>query len=291
MSKITSGICGALTLCFILFQSALSPATLSNSLLWKIEGPEPHQTSYLFGTIHAICPDDFYLTEAIKEKLASSQRLVMEINLEEVNLSAVQSSMMTMDDNKRLEDVLGAGPYKKLKDYLLSNSGIDISYYNRLKPIFLSSIMLPVLLGCPPQSVENLLLQEAKAKNIKVAGLETLSHQLQILSEVPLDVQVQFLQDTMNDLPLAKSELRELIRLYNQELIDQLYELIRESDFQKYEYALLTNRNENWIPKMKTAMDSSSVFFAVGAGHLGGERGVIRLLQKEGYTLSPIQLN
>ena len=32
-------------------------------------------------------------------------------------------------------------------------------------------------------------------------------------------------------------------------------------------------------------------FIAVGAGHLGGENGIIRLLQKEGFYLTPIYLN
>jgi len=31
-------------------------------------------------------------------------------------------------------------------------------------------------------------------------------------------------------------------------------------------------------------------FIAVGAGHLGGPNGVIRLLEKEGYTLTPVEL-
>lgn len=291
MQKLTFSIGVSLVLCFFIIQTAFSPALLSNSLLWKIEGPDPHQTSYLFGTIHALCPEDFYLTDILKEKLASSEKLIMEINLREVNTLAVDLSIMTMDSNQKLSDVLEASTYEKLKAYLANHSGVNISFYDRLRPIFLSSVLLPILLDCPPQSVENMLLQAAEAQNIHVAGLETLGDQLQILSEVPMDIQIQFLRETLDDTAKAKSELRELISLYNQELINQLYELIQESEFQKYEYALLTNRNENWIPKMKTAMDSSSVFFAVGAGHLAGERGVIRLLQKAGYTLSPLSLH
>jgi uncharacterized protein YbaP (TraB family) len=30
-------------------------------------------------------------------------------------------------------------------------------------------------------------------------------------------------------------------------------------------------------------------FFAVGAGHLGGNTGVIALLRKQGYTVKPVQ--
>ena len=55
-----------------------------------------------------------------------------------------------------------------------------------------------------------------------------------------------------------------------------------------YEDVLLRNRNLNWIPVMSKLMATGPVFFAVGAGHLGGETGVIRLLRKQGYTLTPV---
>jgi uncharacterized protein YbaP (TraB family) len=37
-------------------------------------------------------------------------------------------------------------------------------------------------------------------------------------------------------------------------------------------------------------MKTQSVFFAVGAAHLAGPEGVIELLIKEGYQLTPIKL-
>ena len=39
---------------------------------------------------------------------------------------------------------------------------------------------------------------------------------------------------------------------------------------------------------MKTMMAEMPTFFAVGAGHLAGQKGVINLLRKEGYTLTPL---
>jgi uncharacterized protein YbaP (TraB family) len=35
---------------------------------------------------------------------------------------------------------------------------------------------------------------------------------------------------------------------------------------------------------------NQSILFAVGAGHLGGDNGVLKLLEKEGFTITPIQL-
>ena len=56
----------------------------------------------------------------------------------------------------------------------------------------------------------------------------------------------------------------------------------------EYEDVLLSKRNTAWISGMKTMMEETPTFFAVGAGHLAGKKGVINLLKKEGYKLSPI---
>jgi len=39
---------------------------------------------------------------------------------------------------------------------------------------------------------------------------------------------------------------------------------------------------------MQKMMGNQITFFAVGAGHLGGNNGVVNLLKAEGYTLTPL---
>jgi uncharacterized protein YbaP (TraB family) len=60
-------------------------------------------------------------------------------------------------------------------------------------------------------------------------------------------------------------------------------------DIDGFEDLLLVNRNKKWIPVMKAEMNRSACLFAVGAGHLPGTDGVIDLLRKEGYTVSPVE--
>ena len=57
---------------------------------------------------------------------------------------------------------------------------------------------------------------------------------------------------------------------------------------EKSKPVMLDNRNSNWVKDMPAMMKNESVFFAVGAAHLAGEKGVIQLLQKAGYTVKPI---
>ena len=54
---------------------------------------------------------------------------------------------------------------------------------------------------------------------------------------------------------------------------------------------LVDKRNHNWIPKLKEIIQQKSCFIAIGAGHLGGENGLIKLLQLQGFTVEPISID
>ena len=52
---------------------------------------------------------------------------------------------------------------------------------------------------------------------------------------------------------------------------------------------LVYSRNRNWLTLMPTIMKDKSTLFAVGAGHLGGERGVLALLRQAGFTVQGVR--
>ena len=81
-----------------------------------------------------------------------------------------------------------------------------------------------------------------------------------------------------------------MIDAYKQENLDMIYRQIMSSpDIAGSEEVLLYNRNRRWIPVMESAMQSGKIFFAVGAGHLGGPKGIINLLREKGYTVKGIK--
>lgn len=84
--------------------------------------------------------------------------------------------------------------------------------------------------------------------------------------------------------------LNAMFDAYRQQDLKKLEELMVDSDagMSSFTNILLYNRNENWVSKLKGLMTDKSLLIAVGAGHLPGERGVINLLKKAGYTLTPV---
>ena len=84
--------------------------------------------------------------------------------------------------------------------------------------------------------------------------------------------------------------MNEMIAVYKSQDIEKLYNLSvdDESSVSAYMDLLLFKRNRNWVAQFPSIAKTGSTLFAVGAGHLGGEKGVLELLKKEGYTVRPL---
>ena len=52
---------------------------------------------------------------------------------------------------------------------------------------------------------------------------------------------------------------------------------------------IFDERNNYWMKKIPDLIEENSCFIAVGAGHLGGERGIINQLRELGYTVNRIK--
>ena len=81
----------------------------------------------------------------------------------------------------------------------------------------------------------------------------------------------------------SAKEFGDMVALYKAQDLEGLLKVMDDSewDFNGYEDILLSNRNAAWVPIMEKAMQGKSTFFAVGAGHLGGKKGVLSLLKKQ----------
>jgi uncharacterized protein YbaP (TraB family) len=89
----------------------------------------------------------------------------------------------------------------------------------------------------------------------------------------------------------TRLEFRRLADLYRAQDLEGLRSFVLNStvEYGRYNEALLAQRNTTWIPRLLRFARNKSTFFAVGAGHLPGEDGVIALLRAEGYKVTPVK--
>jgi uncharacterized protein len=260
------------------------------SLLWKIDGKDLPEPSYLYGTIHLICPSDFTLSDTLKECLKQTEQLTLEIDMDDPGLMMAMAKSMAMTGGEQLNHLLDSTDYVRLNRYFKDSVGLNIAPFERAKPFMLMSILLNRVLACQPQSYELSLMGLAKKQNVEVVGLETVEEQMAVFDSIPYTDQAKMLVTLMDSLPQARREFGKMVDVYKSQDIAGLYALTLESDFdmEKNQEVLLTDRNKRWIPIIEKQVSDKPTFIAVGAAHLGGEEGVIALLRRAGYRVSPI---
>ena len=267
---------------------------LENALLWKIEGNGLTEPSYLFGTIHLIKSDKFFLPKGFQNAFNKSEYVIFEIDVNKMNDISEQMKFLPkilMKGDTSLKDLITANQYKQVKDYF-SEKHLPLFLFEKVKPMFLTMFTDG---DFDPLSMKNgeylsyelEISKMVKEKHKKTGGLETIEFQVGVLDSIPYKYQAEMLMKSINS-DRDSSAMDNMYDLYLSQNISALHQSIESDDLSKYEKILLNNRNNTWIPRMAEYMRKDPSLFAVGAGHLGGKQGVINLLQKAGYKLSPV---
>jgi len=290
-------------------KKAKSFAAEENALLWKIEGKKM-DNSYLYGTIHMIDSKDFFLTPSTEKTFKECERVTFEINMEDMTDMSAQFSLLMsafMEGGTTLKTLLSAEDYKVVEDHF-SEIGLPLMFLERIKPMFLSVLasedmgsMMGGMTGEqtdekeePASSIKSYemeFMEMAKSQEKEMAGLETMEFQMSMFDSIPYKAQAEMLVETIQASGEEGSDqLDEMVKMYKAQDLKAMEKMIAEGDEGLGEFAelLLNNRNRNWIPIMEEQMKEKSTFFAVGAGHLGGEVGVVALLREAGYKVTAV---
>ena len=277
---------------FTLFISLFSNAQeLEKSLLWKISGNGLKKPSYLFGTIHLTC--DTSLDANTLNALETTEQLYLELDMDDKSIQMKLMKLMMMKDGAKLSTLLSPEDFKILDEFMKKNLDMSAKLFDSFKPFMISSMLFPKMLDCKSQSVESELMKITKEQNEEIFGLEKAEDQMKVFDEISYQDQADELLKTVKDnLEKDKKEFQEMITIYQNKDIEGMLKMMSDSDNKitsENQDILLNNRNKNWIPIMVKIMKDKPTFFGVGAGHLAGEEGVIKLLRKKGYKVEAIQ--
>ncbi|MEM1214446.1 MAG: TraB/GumN family protein [Bacteroidota bacterium] len=291
-------------------EPSLAPTAEENCLLWKISGEELSTPSYLYGTIHMIAADDYVLRPEASTAFAQAERIVFEIDMDEMNNPMAIMGLMSnmyMPDGLTVKDLVDSAEYAMVSQHF-DRKGLPMMALGRMKPMFLSVLVGMDMndmqangkgglggldLGDGIKSYELEFTQMATAAGKPTDGLETLAFQMSIFDSIPYPAQAQMLVESVRSEVEGTdddiNDLDKMTELYlNEKIVEMVGMMQEEASIAEFEDILLEKRNRNWIPKMTKMMTEAPVFFAVGAGHLAGEVGVIALLRQAGYTVEPV---
>ena len=245
---------------------------------------------YLLGSVHFLRQGDYPLPTAMEQAYADSSTVVFETDIGAMASPEVQADILRLGfypENENIFQHLSAGTSEMLNQKL-AELGFPESLVSRLKP-WTTAMTLEVLtlklMGFDEQAgVDFHFYRKAPSEGKKVAFLETVDYQLNLLAGL----------DAANQDALLRQTLQELDRI--EKLAPQMVTFWRSGDFQRLgmlspmpshlRERLLTQRNQNWIDHIHSYLSRpENTLIVVGALHLAGPDSVVDLLRRSGYTV------
>lgn len=263
-----------------------------NALLWEVKSKDSKTISYLYGTMHLMDAELFFLPKKLEKTLLKADLLCMEIASINPNLSP---DALFMKD-RLIKDLFNKNQMDSIyhwagKTMLMNKEQFDKNF-EKAKPFLLMQFILQASLPTDSKSFEKEFEALADNKKMVMKGLETVDQQLNLFDGFTDKEQVEMVMSTLRNEEKSKQSFEEMQQIYLTQNLDSLYTFMKKDSDSPIgnSRAFLEDRNQNWIPIMKEMMKNKSVFFAVGAAHLAGPEGVIELLIKDGYELTPVKL-
>ena len=255
---------------------------VENSLIWKIEGNGLQYPSYLMGTIHAIPIGNIDTSQKLKKLIFNCTRLFTEKSDSLIITNAF------LPGNDYAKDYLKKRYYKQLKkaiEFYSPNSIETDSIYKMNSPFYQN-----IILGYKAQvyftSYEEYLILLANSKNIATDGLESFEEIAPLTKKYSPENGFVYLSNFIENIDLEFELYKRILKEYQTHNINSFYFNQQQVNAQMTS-DFLDKRNLNWLPKIIISIKRESCFFAIGVAHLAGKNGLVNLLRKEGYTVTP----
>lgn len=280
-------------------------------LLWKISGNGLQKPSYIIGTYH-LAPVTFTDSiKGLKEALDVSEQVYGEIIMSEMtkpeNMTKTQAAMM-LPEGQTIDKLYTAEEMARINAMLKSIIGMDMTnpmvaqQIGKLTPQALQTqigllMYLKKHTGFDPtQTFDGYFQQEAAAKGKSVGALETIDFQIETLyKSMTMERQKQLLLCLADNMEFNEEQTENVIKAFFSQDLDGIEKAMDAKlnntcdGTPEEKETLIYKRNDNWMKQMPEIMKQKATFFAVGAGHLPGERGLLAQLKKAGYTVEGVK--
>jgi len=263
--------------------------------MWMVKDRDT--TIYLFGTFHALDGKADWFNDEVREAFDASHDVVLEIITPE-DPAALRPALMkhAFDKSGRtLTSKLSLAGQAALAASL-KRHGMPATALDHFKPFF-ASLTLATLefgklgLGAEHGS-EEVIKKAAKGSTKKLGAVETVDEQLGMLNALPEAEQIRLLESALAEGDAMGPEIKSMLAAWNRGDAAAVAAMIQKSDTDSPALfkLMFTDRNARWTQWVSTRLATpGTVFMAVGAGHLAGDRSVVAMLQRQGHRVTRVQ--
>ena len=272
-------------LVIMIFSGCSEEKTPKNSLLWKITGSGVETPSYIYGTIHIKDARVFNFSDSVLIALKSCSSFGMEVKMTEENKQKIAENLK-LPTGVSLSTIFSNDEYEQLADLLKQQTGYDIETFNNMSPLILISLInSSIFKNEMNQTLDEHLYQRALENRKRTFGLESVEEQIALIDKISY-------QDIFNeiiDIEKQKALAMELLDAYIAADLEQFYKvMMKDKTMVILKNDFLRIRNQRILQRIIEEIHNEPTFFAISAAHLGSGTGLLILLKKEGYTVSPV---
>jgi len=268
--------------------SGAAQERFGKGLLWRVTS-KSGAVSHVYGTIHI--PDARLepLPLPVDEAFRRATSLMLEFVPDPYSRERFLEAAMFLD-RQTLEEKIGAGDFERALEQLRP-IGLSREFVNKLKPwgVLLNLRAASDSSGAP---LEARLADRARERRLPVFQIEGVEEQIFTFDELPMEAQVALLKHSL----AHRDELRELgertLEAYLAGDLEQIWRLreqfiARHVEVANYQAALtkrvVHDRSVVMAFRMQRELRRGHAFVALGALHLYGEKGVLALLEQDGW--------
>ncbi|WP_211463829.1 TraB/GumN family protein [Collimonas silvisoli] len=278
---------------------ALADHGRQGGALFKIQ--RSSHSAYVFGTIHVGRADFYPFDDKVLQALQQSSSIALEIDPGNTQgLAALMTKYGVYADGKSLAQELPS-PLQQQLNPLLEKYGLTPAAVTNMKPWLLATVLgigEYTHQGYLPQyGVDTTLAAFAKSHGKPLIELETAEQQVSLLGKLTSAEQIQFLQDSIDEIqdPAKAQRSLQMIALWRNGDVDgmaaMLAELTSDDTFtgKFVQRALLDQRNPGLADGIaRLTRSTPHAFVGIGMLHLVGKNSVLAILRQRGYTVTRI---
>lgn len=271
----------------VFFSCAQSTTPTENTLLWRISGKGLSRPSYLYGTMHLTDERLFNFSDSLLAAIQNNEGFAMELDPDEMMTMVVEQMVQEQLKSKLLKEAVSKKAFTKYAPLLAKRlhkpqDEITVKDVVQEQNKWMQDAYKQ---GTMPTFLDIYLYDIARRQGKWVGGVEDVQDQAGLLQDVFTESDLEFL--TVDYSATGKKYLNTMIESYARQDLQTIEKMSSSSD-PKQRDLLLLRRNVKMARRMDSLSAVRSMVFAVGAAHLPGDSGVISLLRRRGFMVTPI---
>jgi uncharacterized protein YbaP (TraB family) len=286
-------------LTLVLFLAPAAPAAVERGtklFLWKASSPTTEV--YLFGSIHLGKKEFYPLAKEIEAAFERSKYLVLEADETKLDVAKVQQLALEHGIYGPPDSLSKHASPETMKALgsVCESLGLPAASAEQMKPwllsLTLSSLALVKQGYSPELGIDRHFSQAAKEKGKEILELESMEYQIKLLSGLSEKLQLKFLEMTVEEAEGAKERMEKIVGAWSKGdaalLEDEMLKKRagKNAGQAEFQAKIIDERNVAMAKKIGEYLKTKDVHFVVvGAAHLIGEKGVVRLLEKDGFKV------